>query len=369
MERPPLGPPSRYLPPRSLGPHVGLTAAPQSQGMAKGESFPISALRETPSAAPPAQQVMTATIMPNQTIGSNALNPGSTTFTQATIGRVVVPATDDAPSSDKKKSKKEQMIEIDLTQIEDDQVRDMFSSLYAKIEAKQRDIVGLRDLKTRYISEGKDAFDREDLCDVEDELKLQEARLLAYEHKLRLRVNHFNSTILKLHKILFERRRILDEADDTTQVLTRNPDLLHRIVSKQLKLEEILEKTKKELSAGLMESDDEEEFGPRRHYVAPPPQGVKPKEWWEEDSVIEDDYRRASSRHSRDPSPERHSRSGRSRRSHHSHRSRSKSREGGDEGRSERRRRRKERHERRRRRKERHEERHRRSNEGHVPLS
>jgi hypothetical protein len=191
------------------------------------------------------------------------------------------------------------MIEIDLTQIEDEQVREMFSSLYARIEGRQRDIVGLRDLKTRYISEGKEAFDREDLCDVEEALKLQEARLLADEHKLRLRVNHFNSTILRLHKILFERRRILDEADDSTQVLARHPHLLERIVAKQLKLEDILEKTKAELSAGLMESDDEDDYRPR--LAAPgPTQGGQPREWWEEDSVIDegytDDYRRSRSR-------------------------------------------------------------------------
>lgn len=315
MERPPLGPASRYLPPRLDGPstRVGLGG-----GLVKPppmvESFPVGALSK-PTELPPSQQVMgmpatiippSAALPPEALPSSGSIVPtGSTipgtaraTFNQGVIGKVVLPAAD--TKSGKKKSKQEEMLEIDLTQIEDDQVREMFSSLYAKIEAKQKDIVGLRDLKTRYMSEGKEAFDRDDLVEVEEELKLQEARLLAYEHKLRLRVNHFNSTILKLHKILFERRRILDEADDATQVLTRNPELLERIVSKQLKLEEILETTKAELSAGLMESDEEEEERPARGFGMLPPPDRAPKEWWEEDSVIDDHYgepSRSRSRH------------------------------------------------------------------------
>lgn len=195
-----------------------------------------------------------------------------------------------------KKSKKDEMIEIDLSQIQDKELREMFSGIYDKIEEKQKDIKGLHNLKARYVSDGKNSFDMEDLQDVEVELKKQETILLELENKLRTRVLCFNSNIMKLHQILLERQRLLDEAETDTGVLTRNPRLLNKIVDKQVRLEGILSETKAKLMEGIDDDNEEnsedeilENLGIRKtNSVYGVNNTKKKKEWWEEDSVIDD---------------------------------------------------------------------------------
>ena len=173
------------------------------------------------------------------------------------------------------------MIEIDLSQIEDEQIRKIFDDLFTRIERKQQDIAGLRRLKMLYITEGKEAFDQDDLRDIDGELEVQEKRLLNYEEKLRVQVKMFNSTILRLHQILHIRKTILDKADEETNVLQRNPVLLEKIAEKQVKLEQILEDTKSQLSKCLFDSDDEADAKDDA------------KKWYDEDSEID---RRSRSR-------------------------------------------------------------------------
>ena len=120
MERPPLGPASRYLPPRVEGlatvpaTHVGL-GEPRIK-----ESFPIASFGSSPAQGgvqPPAQHVMASvvppgvgTLVPSQplqhqpgvTVGSG-VTAGTSGFTQGTIGKVVVPALGPSDPKDKKK--------------------------------------------------------------------------------------------------------------------------------------------------------------------------------------------------------------------------------------------------------------------------
>ena len=77
----------------------------------------------------------------------------------------------------------------------------------------------------------------EDLQDVEVELKRQETSLLELENKLRTRVLCFNSNILKLHKILTERKKVLDTAEATLASWTGQRDLVHKL---RVRVERIL---------------------------------------------------------------------------------------------------------------------------------
>lgn len=266
-----------------------------------------------------------------------------------TRGPTLNPPMASEPPKDKKSDKPKEirdMIEIDLSQIEDEQIRKIFDDLFTRIERKQQDIAGLRRLKMLYITEGKEAFDQDDLRDIDGELEVQEKRLLNYEEKLRIQVKMFNSTILRLHQILHIRKTILDKADEETNVLGRNPVLLEKIAEKQVKLEQILEDTKSQLSKCLFDSDDEADAD-----------GAK--KWYDDDSEIDRRSRSRERKTSLDRIAERgtsrdrtglprHERSERRR----SHRSRDRSNETPEERRA-RKERRKERH---RLRKERHKE-------------
>jgi len=173
------------------------------------------------------------------------------------------------PSKDikrKKKKKEEEVIDIDLDKIKDEGVREIFKDLLQKIENKQRDIQGLSTLKMLFLTEGKESFDKSDMEVLDSYMQKEEAKLLAYEQKLRLRVKLYDKTILRLYNILRVRKEILNKADAESAVLERNPKLLDEFVEKQRQLEEILEETKTKLKIGI-DSDDEDGGKGRRHWA------------------------------------------------------------------------------------------------------
>lgn len=167
----------------------------------------------------------------------------------------------------KKKKKEEEVIDIDLDQIKDEGVREIFKDLLQKIENKQKDIQGLSTLKMLFVTEGKESFDKSDMEVLDAYMQKEEAKLLAYEQKLRLRVKLYDKTILRLYNILRVRKEILNKADEQSAVLERNPKLLDEFVEKQRQLEEILEETKTKLKIGIDSDDEDGGKGRRRHWA------------------------------------------------------------------------------------------------------
>ncbi len=116
------------------------------------------------------------------------------------------------------------------------------------IAALRKRVDALRTMLDTMRAADSNAFDEEDLEWVESTLALEQQRLVALEQDHDKRVNYYNNVLVSMREVVDVRQRTLESLDAKTHVLRDHPDLMDRLVKKQVVLKNLYHEIATQLS-------------------------------------------------------------------------------------------------------------------------
>lgn len=126
----------------------------------------------------------------------------------------------------------------------------LFSDLKKEIDSCAAQVDSLNRFKMLVSSDGKDCFDAEDVKMIKRAMESAIERRKELESSLKTKITVYNANYLNLQRTIQKRKMILDDGD-ATNVLELDRDLLDFFTEKQIKLEDLLIQTKDKLEEGF----------------------------------------------------------------------------------------------------------------------
>ena len=120
--------------------------------------------------------------------------------------------------------------------------------LTEEIASLRKRVDALRSMLDTMRAADSHVFDEEDTEWVESTLALEQQRLTTLEQDYDKRVNYYNNVLVSMREVVDVRQRTLESLDAKTHVLRDHPDLMDRLVKKQVVLKNLYQEIATQLT-------------------------------------------------------------------------------------------------------------------------